>query len=122
MSFLNLLFKDIVKFAAENDLDLVWLVKFIDYVFASVTVDHTKEVEVQSYVTNSRILNHLYMLLGIATHYNDSSRTAYSEEKLIHLLDHPEDIAKMQAWKLKIHRAYNADLIPLFDQYRGDKF
>ena len=57
MNLVNLLFADVVKFLAEKDQDLVFIIKFIDYMFSTSEVNIEQEAEVETFVNNMRILN-----------------------------------------------------------------
>lgn len=122
MNLVNLLLADAVKFLAEKDQDLVFVIKFIDYMFSTSEVNTESDVEVSTFVNNIRILNNLYKLFGLITGYSDKERTAFNDEKIIELLDAPSRIAGYQKFRLGLQTKYNADLISLYDEYREREF
>lgn len=122
MSIINALFKDVNKFVADQDQDLEFLVKFVDYILAEVDLDISSEEEVQSYMQSIQIVNNLYKLLGLTTYMSDKERIAYDNSKVGDLIDNPERLLKLKEFKTKIHLSTNEDLIPLFETYREGKF
>jgi len=122
MNLVNLLLADAVKFLAEKDQDLVFVIKFIDYMFSSSEVNTESNVEVETFVNNMRILNNLYKLFGLITEYSDKERSAFDDENIISLLDESNRIAGYQKFRLGLQNKYNADLISLYDEYREREF
>lgn len=122
MNLVNLLFADVVKFLAEKDQDLVFIIKFIDYMFSTSEVNTQQEAEVETFVNNMRILNNLYRLFGLITDYSDKERTAFNDENIIGLLEEPDRIAGYQKFRLGLQNKYNTDLISLYDEYREREF
>lgn len=122
MNLVNLLFADVVKFLAEKDQDLVFIIKFIDYMFSTSEVNIQQEAEVETFVNNMRILNNLYRLFGLITDYSDKERTAFNDENIVALLDQPDRISGYQKFRLGLQNKYNADLISLYDEYREREF
>jgi len=122
MNLVNLLLKDAVKFLAEKDKDLVFVINFIDYMFSSSEVNIESDVEVETFVNNVRILNNLYKLFGLITNFTDQERSAFNDENIMILLEESSRIAGYQKFRLELHKKYNADLIPLYDEYRELQF
>jgi len=122
MNLVNLLLADAVKFLAEKDLDLVFVIKFIDYMFSTSEVNIEQPLEVDTFVNNMRILNNLYMLFGLVTNYTDKERSAFGNENIIALLDSPDRIAGYQKFRLSLQEKYNSELISLYDEYRSKEF
>lgn len=117
MNLVNLLVKDIVKFAAEHELDLCFVVKLIDYRLASISIDINNETEVETYINNVRILNNLFLLLGLATEFNDTQRKAYNNDLLMDTLDQPDRLIKYKSFKVSVIKDKFADDVDLFEEY-----
>ena len=113
--------KDMIKYCKEEDEDLIFILKLIDYVFSIVKVDIDSDKEVQSFVNNTRILANLYTLMGLTMDLSDRQRAAYDSAYLTNLIVEPKKILGLQQFKLKLHRSVNADLIPKFEDYRASK-
>lgn len=122
MEIINLLFKDIVPFVYEKEQDLVFLLKFTDYIFADLDLDIESEEEVQFFIRNSRIVNELYKLLGLTTNLTDVQRKAYDTEYLMTMLDQPQRLIKLKEFKVSLHRELDPELTELFEEYRKGKF
>lgn len=122
MNIINALFKDVNKFIADQDQDLEFLVKFIDYTLATVEIDITKEDELQTYLQSVQTVNALYKLLGLTTHMSDKERRAYDNSAIAQLIEEPERILKLKEFKSSLHLDHNAAIVPLFDSYRAGKF
>ena len=117
MSLVNLLVRDIVQFAAERELDLCFVIKLIDYRLASIEINIEDTTEVETYINNVRILNSVFMLLGLATDFTDQQRKAYDNDLLMPMLDEPERLTKYKTFKLSVIKARFADEIELFEEY-----
>lgn len=117
MNLVNLLVQDIAKFAAERDLDLCFMVKLIDYRLASIGINIEDTTEVETYINNVRILNNLFLLLGLATDFTDTQRKAYNNDLLMGMLDDPSRLVKYKDFKLAtIKKQFKAD-VELFEEY-----
>jgi hypothetical protein len=118
MNLMNLMVKDIIPFAAANDLDLLFIIKFIDYRLATIDIDITNSFEVDTYITNVRTLNSLIILMGITTNYSDAQRKAYDNEVLMKAIE--EDFSRLikyRQFKLNVIVEQCKDLIFKFDEY-----
>lgn len=122
MDLTNPLFANLIKFMADKNQDLVFLVKFLDYILCGAEINPESELHVQTYINSTRIVNQLFILLRLSTNLTDKERKAYDDAAVIALADKPETIANFQAFKLTIHEKYNTELIDLFDEYREGKF
>lgn len=117
MQLVNLLVKDIIPFAAERNLDLCFVIKLIDYRLSKIEINVKNNSEVETYINNVRILNSVFLLLGLATDFSDKERKAYQNELLIPMLDDPERLIKYKKFKLEVIKTKFADDIKLFDEY-----
>jgi hypothetical protein len=117
MNLINCLVKDIIPFAYEEKLDLHFIVKLIDYRLASITVDLDTDHELETYVSNIKILNTLFISLGLATNYSETDRKAYNNTLLVSLLNEPSRLEKYKEFKLKVINENCASDIPLFNKY-----
>ena len=117
MTLINLLVKDIIPFAADKELDLAFIIKLIDYRLASIGIDISNETEVETYINNVRILNNLFLLLGLATNLSDQQRKAYDNDLLIQTMDQPERLLKYKEFKLSVIKDKFADDVKLFEEY-----
>lgn len=122
MNLINLLLKDAIKFLADKDQDLVFIIKFIDYMFSISEVNKDRSEEVETFVNNVRILNNLYILFGLITGYTDKERAAFNDENIIILLDEPNRIAGYQKFRLSLQEKYNSDYIELYEEYKDREF
>jgi len=117
MNLVNLLVRDIVQFAAERELDLCFVIKLIDYRLATIAINTEDTTEVETYINNVRILNSVFMLLGLATDFTDQQRKAYDNDLLMLMLDEPERLNKYKTFKLSVIKTQFADEIELFEEY-----
>lgn len=122
MNLVNLLFVDVIKFLSEENQDLVFVIKFIDYMFSISAVNIEHSLEVETFVNNIRILNNLYKLFGLITKYEDKERIAFNDDKVIVLLDEPNRIAGYQKFRLGLQEKYNKEDIALYEKYREQEF
>ena len=93
-----------------------------DYMLCTIEIDTNSDVEVTSLINNLRTLSELYKLLGVLTNYVDMERTAFDQAKLVELLDAPERIKKLQAFRAGFHAKYHPDLVTKFEKYREEHF
>lgn len=117
MTLINLLVRDVIPFAADKDLDLAFIVKLIDYRLASIGIDINNETEVETYINNVRILNNLFLLLGLATNLSDHERKAYNNDLLVQTMDEPERLLKYKDFKLSVIKSKFAEDVELFEEY-----
>ena len=117
MTLINLLVKDVIPFAADKELDLAFIIKLIDYRLASIGIDISNETEVETYINNVRILNNLFLLLGLATNLSDQQRKAYDNDLLIQTMDQPERLLKYKDFKLSVIKDQFVDDVELFEEY-----
>ena len=117
MTLINLLVKDIIPFAANKELDLAFIVKLIDYRLAGIGIDIKNTTEVETYINNVRIINNLFLLLGLATNLSDQQRKAYDNDLLIQTMDQPERLLKYKDFKLSVIKDKFADDVELFEEY-----
>lgn len=117
MTLINLLVKDIVPFAASKELDLVFIIKLIDYRLASIGIDITNDTEVETYINNVRILNNLFLLFGLATNLSDHQRTVYNNDLLVQIMDEPERLIKYKEFKLSVIKKEFTEDVKLFEEY-----
>lgn len=117
MNLINLLVKDIIPFAAQNNLDLLFIIKLIDYRLTTIEIDTENEYEVDTYINNVKILNSLFMLMGLAKNYSDQERTVYDNEVISKLADEPNRLIKYRNYKLTVIKNQCANEIEKFDEY-----
>jgi hypothetical protein len=117
MNLINLLVKDIVPFAAQNKLDLLFIIKLIDYRLATIEVNIEDEYELDTYIQNIRILNSLFILMGLATNYSDLQRKAYDNESLKIIVNEPSRLEKYKTFKLSIIEEHSKEDIIKFKEY-----
>ena len=117
MTLINLLVRDVIPFAADKDLDLAFIVKLIDYRLASIGINIEDSTEVETYINNVRILNNLFLLLGLATDLSDHQRKAYNNDLLVQTMDEPERLLKYKDFKLAVIQDKFADDVELFEEY-----
>lgn len=117
MTLVNLLVKDIIPFAAEKKLDLCFIVKLVDYRLASIGINIEDPNEVETYINNVRIINNLFLLLGLATDFSDVERKAYNNDLLIATMDDPARLIKYKDYKLSVITKNFADDVVLFEEY-----
>ena len=117
MTLINLLVKDIIPFAADKNLDLIFIVKLIDYRLASIGIDINNTTEVETYINNVRILNNLFILLGLATDLTDLQRKAYDNNLLVQTMDDPKRLLKYKDFKLSVIQDKFEDDVHLFQSY-----
>lgn len=122
MDLTNPLFANLIKFMANKDQDLVFLVKFLDFILCGAEINAESELHIQTYINSTRIVNNLYVLLRLTVNLTDKERKAYDDAAVIDLADNPERIAGFQAFKRTLHDKYNPELIELFEEYREGKF
>jgi hypothetical protein len=120
MNIINELMKEVVKFAAERDLDLKFITMLIDYLLSVIEVDIEIQEEVETYINNVRLVNTMIVLLGITTDYSDKERKAYDNNLLIKLLDQPERLINYKKLKVSIYNSYHEDKVNLFEDYRKE--
>lgn len=112
--------RDVIKFAADRDLDLKYITLLIDYLLAVVDIDIEDNEEVETYINNVRTANQLILLLGSTTDYSDTERKAYNNDLLVALLDQPERLEKYRNLKLSIYNSHHADKLETFEEYRKE--
>lgn len=117
MNLINLLVKDIVPFAAQNKLDLLFIIKLIDYRLTIIEIDIENEYEVDTYINNIRILNSLFMLMGLAAHYSDKERTVYNNDIFIKLSEDPTRLVKYREFKRTVIETQCKEYIEIFKEY-----
>lgn len=117
MNLINLLVKNIIPFAADNNLDLLFIIKLIDYRLTTIEVDIENEFEIDTYILNIRILNSLFMLMGLATDYTDAERKAYDNDVISQLINEPSRLLKYKEYKLSVIKARSKDELELFNKY-----
>ena len=117
MNLVNLLVRDIVPFAADRGLDLCFIIKLIDYRLATIDIDTNITTEVETYINNVRILNTVFLLLGLGTNLSDTERKAYNNELLVAMLDNPQRIVKYKDFKVGVIKTQFADEVELFEEY-----
>lgn len=117
MTLINLLVRDVIPFAADKDLDLAFIVKLIDYRLASIGINVEDSTEVETYINNVRILNNLFLLLGLATNLSDTERKAYNNDLLVQTMDDPQRLVKYKDFKLSVIKSKFADDVELFEEY-----
>lgn len=117
MNLINLLVKDIIPFAAQNKLDLLFIIKLIDYRLATIEVNIEDEYELDTYIQNIRILNSLFILMGLATNYSDLQRKAYDNESLKIIVNEPSRLEKYKTFKLSIIEEHSKEDIIKFKEY-----
>lgn len=124
MEIINSIFVEAVGFFIDKELelDLVTLIKLIDYIFASLDLDVDSEEEVQFFVQNVRVMNELFKLLGLTSSLTDQQRKAYDTDVLMSVLDSPERIIKMKEFKVSLHHELDPDLAEIFAEFRKGKF
>ena len=124
MEIINNIFAQAVDFFVDKKLklDLITLIKLIDYMFAVIDLDVDSEEEVQFFVQNVRVMNELFKLMGLTTNLTDQQRKAYDTDILMSMLDSPERIIKMKEFKVNLHHELDSDLTELFDEFRNGKF
>ena len=124
MEIINNIFKEAVGFFVDKglELDLVTLIKLVDYIFASLDLDTDSEEEVQFFVQNVRVMNELFKLLGLTTNLTDAQRKAYDTDILMSVLESPERIIKMKEFKVSLHHKLDPDLAEVFAEFRKGKF
>lgn len=120
MNLINVLVKDIIPFAAHKNLDLHFITRLIDYRLSSVSVDINSDIEVETYISNMRILNSLFTLLGLGTNYTDKQRKAYDNNLLIEILDNPSRLEGYQKFKMSIINEHCKDELLLYEEYIND--
>lgn len=121
MNLINLLVKDIIPFAAQNNLDLLFIIKLIDYRLATIEVNIEDEFELDTYIQNIKILNSLFMLMGLATNYSDMQRKAYDNESLKLIVNEPARLLKYKSFKLSIIEEHCKEELDLFQKYITDE-
>jgi hypothetical protein len=118
MNLMNLMVKDIIPFAAANNLDLLFIIKFIDYRLATISINIDDQFEVDTYVTNVKTLNSLITLMGVTANYSDEERKAYNNEVLMKAVENDASrVLKYKQFKLSVIMEKCKDLISTFDEY-----
>jgi len=117
MNLVNLLIKDIVQFAADHNLDLNFIIKLIDYRLASHAVNLEDDYELNTYVNNIRIVNALFIMLGLGTQFSEKEKLAYDNEAVIQFLDMPFRLTNYKSFKLELYETYFKDDIVLFEEF-----
>jgi hypothetical protein len=121
MNLINLLVKNIIPFAADNKLDLLFIIKLIDYRLTIIEVNIEDEFEIDTYIQNIRILNSLFILMGLATNYTDAERKAYDNDVISQLINEPSRLLKYKEYKLSVIKTRSKDELELFNKYiEGD--
>lgn len=122
MDLINNIFPHLTKFALTKDVDLIFIIKLMDYLFNDLSINVKNEVEVSAYVHNIKILNNLYMLFSLTSHFEPTELNAFNNETIQTLLDEPNRIPKFKEFRLKTLRKHDAELMPMFKEFRSGKF
>lgn len=122
MDIINSMFPDLIEFLADKKLDLVFVIKLIDYIFNSLELSIDDEVQVTSYIHNVKIVNNLYMLFSLTRDFEPIELNAFNNDVVQDLLDNPSRIEKFKEFRVKTLEKHSSDLVPMFQEYRGGKF
>lgn len=122
MDIINTLLPDLVVFMADKKLDLVFIIKLIDYLFSELEIDVKDHQQVSSYIHSVKILNNLYSLFSLTKDFEPTELNAFNNEVVQGLLDDPSRIKKFREFRTTILVKYDPDLIPMFEEYRGGRF
>ena len=122
MDIINVMFPDLINYLADKKLDLVFVIKLMDYIFNKLEIDEKNDMQVSSYIHNIKAINNLYKLFSLTKEYEPTELNAFSDEAVHDLLDQPARITKFKTFRVSTLEKYNKDLIPMFDEYRGGKF
>lgn len=122
MDIINNIFPQLTQFVMSKNVDLIFVVKLMDYLFNELDLNVKNDAEVTSYVHNIKIVNNLYSLLSLTTHYEPTELNAFNNEAIQTLIDEPNRIPKFKEFRLKTLQKHNADLMPMFKEFRQGKF
>lgn len=122
MDIINQLLPDLVEFMADKRLDLVFIIKLIDYLFSELEINIENHDEVSHYIHSIQILNNLYMLFSLTKDYEPKEMNAFDNDVVKSLLQDPNRITKFREFRVSILEKYNSDLVPMFEEYRSGKF
>lgn len=122
MDIINVMFPDLINFLANKKLDLVFVIKLMDYVFNSLDIDIKDDVQVVSFVHNIKILNNLYVLFSLTSEFETMELNAFNNDAVQSLIDDPTRITNFKSYRIKILEKHSSDLLPMFEEYRGGKF
>ena len=122
MDIINQLLPDLVEFMADKKLDLVFIIKLIDYLFSELEINIESHDEVSHYIHSIQILNNLYMLFSLTKDYEPKELSAFDNDVVKSLLQDPNRITKFREFRVSILEKYNSDLVPMFEEYRSGKF
>ncbi len=117
MNLMNLLVKDVIPFAAQNNLDLLFIIRLIDYKLTIIKLNEDSDFEVDTYLNNVKILNSLFMLMGLATDYSDKERMAYDNNVVSALSGNKERFIKYREYKLSVIKERCAEYLEKFEEY-----
>lgn len=122
MDIINALLPDLVDFMADKKLDLVFIIKLIDYLFSELDINIDNHEEVSSYIHSVKIINNLYILFSLTKEYDPKELSAFDNEVVQGLLEDSSRIKRFREFRASILSKHNPDLVPLFKEYREGKF